>query len=119
MVGIGGFAGSIARYLLSQYFSKVLLISFPVGTFFVNILGSFFIGVIYAATEEHPFMLHYRLLLATGFCGGFTTFSAFASENLNLLQKGEYFMFLTYIVSSIVLGIIAVFLGIYFTKWLK
>lgn len=116
MVGIGGFAGSILRFFVSYMYSRWLTIHFPLGTFTVNIMGSFLIGLIFGLAEEYPPFENYRLLLATGFCGGFTTFSAFASENLSLLEKGHIGLALFYMLSSMLLGIIAVFLGIMISK---
>lgn len=112
LVGIGGFVGSIARYGVSTLMSKFFITSFPLGTFVVNIIGSFIIGIIYAMTEEFSELYHYRLLLATGFCGGFTTFSAFSIESLSLIEKGNYGLFMIYSLLSVVLGLVAVFIGI-------
>lgn len=118
LVGIGGFLGSISRYgatlLLAKHSTQ-----FPLSTFLVNIIGSFLIGVFYALTEEFPHLTQTRLFLSTGFCGGFTTFSAFTAENLNLLQKGEYVLFFTYVFTSILIGILAVLTGILVVKVLK
>ena len=116
LVFLGGGLGSGLRYLvtiaLNQY-SKVL----PFGTFTVNILGCLLIGLILGyAQKENTLTSNQTLLLATGFCGGFTTFSAFANENLELIKNGEIFNFSVYSVSSIVVGIIAVFVGLYFSK---
>jgi len=116
LVGIGGLIGSIARYLLSNSLSKIIPILFPLGTFSVNILGSFIIGLVYGLCEEYLSFQQYRLFLATGFCGGFTTFSSFTAENLLLIQKDEWGMFLSYTFLSIILGILAVLLGIWVSK---
>jgi len=109
LVGLGGGIGSILRY------SSGLLVPskyFPWSTFFVNILGSFIIGIIFAMSIKTEGLSNsWRLFLATGICGGFTTFSAFSLENMGLLQSGKYGMALTYIILSIALGIIATFLG--------
>jgi len=116
LVGIGGFIGSVARYLISNTFSKFFPILFPIGTFSVNILGSFIIGLVYGLSEEYISFQQYRLFLATGICGGFTTFSSFTAENLALIQKGEWWLFLSYTFISILLGILAVLLGIWVSK---
>lgn len=112
LVGIGGFIGSIARYGISLLMSKFFATAFPMGTFVINVTGSFIIGVIYGITEEYPELYHYRLFLATGFCGGFTTFSSFSAENLDLIQRGHYTIAITYVLLSVVLSLIAVFAGI-------
>lgn len=113
LVGIGGAAGSIGRYGISLLLGKFAPGPFPLATFGVNIAGCFIIGMIlgaYAAQPEaNPL---WRLLLATGFCGGFTTFSAFSAENLLLLQNGSYSWFFIYLLSSLIGGIVAVWLGI-------
>ena len=116
LVFLGGGLGSGLRYLvtiaMSQY-SKVL----PFGTFTVNMLGCLLIGLILGyAQKENTLTSNQTLLLATGFCGGFTTFSAFANENLELIKNGEIFNFTIYITLSVLVGVIAVFSGYYFTK---
>lgn len=118
LVGTGGFIGSVARYYLSLIVTKIFPLTFPVGTFTVNILGSFLIGLIYEMTEQYPPLVGARLFLATGFCGGFTTFSALSLESLSLLEKNEYLLFIGYVLSSIIIGIISVVLGIQVGKWL-
>ena len=116
LVFFGGGLGSGLRYLVTiamNQYSKVL----PFGTFTVNILGCLLIGLILGyAQKENTLTSNQTLLLATGFCGGFTTFSAFANENLELIKNGEIFNFSVYSVSSIVVGIVAVFVGLYFSK---
>lgn len=109
LVGLGGGLGSILRY------GSSLLITtkyFPYSTLAINIIGSFFIGVIFmAGIKDVSFLNNWRLFLATGICGGFTTFSAFSLENLALLQNGKYVMAMIYITASIVLGIAATWGG--------
>ncbi len=117
LVGLGGGVGSIARYLCQKWFNEAYPHPFPWGTFVVNIIGCFLIGIIYAASEKTTALSpQTRLFLATGFCGGFTTFSTFAFENMNLLRGGDITYFLLYTIGSIVLGIIGVFAGVAFIK---
>jgi len=112
IVGLGGGAGSILRYLCQKWVYQFYPHPFPWGTLLVNVTGCFLIGVFYSLSEKSAlFTPEWRLLLTTGFCGGFTTFSAFAFENLNLLRTGDTTYFFLYIVASVVLGIAAVLAG--------
>ena len=109
LVGLGGAIGSVLRY---AFYLVITVKQFPVATFAVNIIGSFIIGVVLALSlKDNLFLNNWKLFLATGICGGFTTFSAFSLENLTLLQNEKYFIALVYILSSIVLGIAAAWLG--------
>jgi len=118
MVGLGGSIGSIARYLCQKWFAENIQHPFPWGTFVVNLLGCFLIGVIYAAAEKTTLLSpQTRLLLITGLCGGFTTFSAFAFENMSLLRNGDISYFLLYTIGSVLLGIIGVFAGVSLVKF--
>ncbi len=112
IIGTGGFLGSISRYLTSRLVQHYFLSSFPLGTFLVNITGCFLIGMIYGMSERSSLMSsQWRLFLTVGFCGGFTTFSTFASENLALLHDREFLYFALYTGLSVFLGLIAVYLG--------
>ncbi len=117
MVGIGGAAGSILRYLCQKWISESYHHNFPLATFIINILGCLLIGIFYGLGEKGNILSpQTRLLLITGFCGGFTTFSTFAFENVNLLRIGDNVYFLLYVSGSIILGIVAVYLGNLITK---
>ena len=113
LVFLGGGLGSGLRYLVTiamNQYSKVL----PFGTFTVNMLGCLLIGMILGyAQKENTLSSNQTLLLATGFCGGFTTFSAFANENLELIKNGEIFNLSLYTIGSVLIGILAVFTGYY------
>ncbi len=109
LVGLGGALGSMLRYV---FYLAITVKQFPLATFAVNIIGSFIIGAVLALSlKDDLFLNNWKLFLATGICGGFTTFSAFSLENITLLQNEKYFIALVYIVSSIVLGIAAAWLG--------
>ena len=109
LVGLGGALGSMLRY------AAYLLITaknFPFATLSVNIIGSFIIGLVLALSlKDENFLNNWKLFLATGICGGFTTFSAFSAENVVLLQSEKYLLALTYIAVSIIAGIGATWLG--------
>jgi len=113
-VGIGGCFGSTGRYWLSVVFLNNFGIPLPWPTFIVNVLGSFLIGILISLTWKTPEM--WRLLLITGFCGGFTTFSTFSYENLRLWQEGNTQIALIYIILSLLLGIGFTALGFYATQ---
>lgn len=109
LVGLGGSIGSMARYAVSLIIKTKL---FPYATLSINIMGSFIIGLLFAMSiKEQGMSDNWKLFLATGICGGFTTFSAFSLENMGLLQSGKVGMALTYIILSVILGIAATFLG--------
>jgi CrcB protein len=119
LVGLGGGVGSILRYVCQKWFAENLSQSFPWGTFFVNLVGCFLIGIIYAISEKTTlFTPQVRFLLIAGLCGGFTTFSTFAFENMDLLRSGDVMYFSLYTVGSVVLGIAAVFAGVALIKFL-
>lgn len=118
LVFIGGGFGSVARYLLGKWLNN-LENAIPYGTMLANVLGSLLIGVIIGYLAKTSSLTESQsLLLATGFCGGFTTFSTFAYENQLFLKNGDYFNFLTYTLGSLALGIAAVFVGLYISKLL-
>ncbi|MBK7134118.1 MAG: fluoride efflux transporter CrcB [Bacteroidales bacterium] len=117
LVGTGGFLGSVSRFLASRYMQENFPTAFPFGTFFVNVAGCFLIGLIYGFSERSAVLTPgWKLFLAVGFCGGFTTFSTFANENLALLRDGEFYYFFLYTGLSVFLGIAATFLGVLLTK---
>ena len=112
---LGGGAGSVLRFLISNYTQKTVNINnFPLGTFLVNVLGCFLIGWLTAYFVKVDSYL--KFLLITGFCGGFTTFSAFSAENFSLWQSGNYGMLILYILLSVIMGFGAVYLGLQLVK---
>ena len=118
LVALGGMIGSVLRYMLSVFVgSKFSSTTIPWGTFTVNILGSFVIGLVFGlGIRNQQFELQWRLFLATGVCGGFTTFSALSNESYILLKEQQFTPFFIYIAVSLVLGIMATALGYLITK---
>ena len=107
LVAIGGAIGSVCRYLLSG----INVASWPWGTFAVNILGSLFIGLLVGLVSKGIVSPEIKLLLVTGFCGGFTTFSTFANESFSMMKAGDALQMALYLAASVVIGILAVWLG--------
>ena len=112
LIGMGGFLGSVSRYLLGQGLHRIFDTIFPIGTMTVNIVGSFIIGVVYSLAERDNLISpEIRMFLAVGFCGGFTTFSSFAFDKLNLLKDSGFLYLSMYLGGSVFLGLLAVYLG--------
>ncbi|ULC58751.1 fluoride efflux transporter CrcB [Flaviramulus sp. BrNp1-15] len=116
LVFFGGGIGSVLRYLIGKYLNNPEN-GIPYGTFAANILGSLLIGVILGlAVKNDTLSQNQTLLLATGFCGGFTTFSTFAYENHIFLKSGDFTSFAIYTIASFIVGFLAVFFGMYLVK---
>lgn len=116
LVFVGGGFGSVLRFVMGKYLNSPAS-GFPYGTFAANMIGSLLIGIILGlAVKNQSISQSQTLLLATGFCGGFTTFSAFAYENHMFLKMGDFTSFAVYTIASFVIGFLAVFLGIYLVK---
>jgi CrcB protein len=112
LVAIGGGLGSVLRYSTSLLMQRFYPHAFPVGTLLVNVLGCFLIGILIASLGKiNTLQDDIRLLLVTGFCGGFTTFSAFAYENMQLMQSGQLQSAVLYIFVSVALCLLAVWIG--------
>ncbi|MBS1624701.1 MAG: fluoride efflux transporter CrcB [Bacteroidetes bacterium] len=117
LIGLGGMMGSVARYLMAGYLSKLMPSAFPYGTFAVNIIGCLIVGIIYGLSARFYWLTpEWRFFLATGFCGGYTTFSSFAFENIQLIQQSNYVVFILYGIASFGIGLLAVFAGLSLTK---
>lgn len=112
IVGLGGFIGTVARYLVSKLNTSLNFMNLPVGTLLVNLLGSLLIGFIAGLFLRKSFADdNLRLFLMVGVCGGFTTFSTFSHEHLLFLQDGKILTALIYMFGSLILGVLAVLLG--------
>lgn len=117
IVGLGGGIGSVFRYLTSVWTQKLVQSAFPWATFIVNVLGCLIIGILVGFfTKQQIENSDLKLFFVTGFCGGFTTFSAFALENMKLFQTGNSLLALLYIALSVIVGIFAVWTGIMIMK---
>ncbi len=118
LVFLGGGIGSSLRYYVGKYLNSSET-GIPYGTFAANIVGSFIIGIILGlALKNNSLSQNTILFLATGFCGGFTTFSTFAYENHIFLKTGDFMSFALYTCGSFVVGFAAVFLGMWLVKFL-
>lgn len=117
LVGIGSFAGGGLRFLVSRWMQSVALLSLPVGTLAVNVAGCFLIGLLSALPFEGRVLSpQAKILLTTGFCGGFTTFSTFIYENHALAREGHYLSLLLYVTVSLALGFAALLAGNHLAK---
>ncbi|MBO5655831.1 MAG: fluoride efflux transporter CrcB [Alistipes sp.] len=112
IAGLGGFMGTCLRYLTGRLCHLWELGGFPLGTFVVNIVGSFIIGALLGLAERNNFITPtMNVLLVTGFCGGFTTFSSFADDIFLLMQQRNWTIFAIYTSLSIILGVFFVWIG--------
>jgi CrcB protein len=111
-IGIGSCTGGISRYLLSKYVQNMTSSGFPIGTFMVNIIGCFIIGLLYGLFDRGNLMnTNLKLFLTVGFCGGFTTFSTFMGDNFQLIKAGNFFYCSVYMAASIICGYLFLFLA--------
>jgi fluoride exporter len=116
MIGIGGFIGTISRYLLSLLIQNKFLSTFPYATLGVNIIGCFLIGIVYALSDRGNVTVEWRLFLATGILGGFTTFSSFSNDTISMLRDAQYGSALLYVGFSVFIGLLATIGGIFLIK---
>ena len=118
LVGLGSFIGGIGRYLTTLLVQNRFLSTFPYGTMVVNIMGCFMIGVIYGISDRGSMPAEWRIFLATGIMGGFTTFSSFSNDTVSMLRDGQYWPAFSYVAISLLIGLAATFSGISLIKYL-
>jgi CrcB protein len=117
LIGFGGGLGSIFRYLTTLFVNKYYSLSFPLATFITNVLGCLIIGLLLGAFEKYQLTNpDLKFLFVTGFCGGYTTFSTFANENVNLFHTNNSAIAFAYIGLSVLTGLFSVWLGLSLTK---
>lgn len=120
IVGVGSFIGGAIRYLLSLFMKNLCGQGFPWGTLSVNLLGCFLFGIVFAIfSKSSSTDSTLYLLLTTGICGGFTTFSTFANESIQMLQHGNIFGFIAYVATSVIAGLALIALGYWIVKAIK
>ncbi len=111
-VSLGAIAGAALRYFLSRLAAKLITVEFPVGTLFINVTGSFILGLFLVWTSERVLAdFRWRLLIAIGFCGSYTTFSSYAFESFAYFEQGQWALFATNILANNVLCLGAVLAG--------
>jgi CrcB protein len=117
IVAIGGGTGSMLRFIIQKILQPQHAAAFPTGTFLINLTGCFLIGVLWnLAGRWLQWNEELRLLLMTGLCGGFTTFSAFTLESIGLLKENKTSLFLIYITASVFGGLLATWIGFRISK---
>ncbi len=116
IAGLGGFLGTCLRFLSEKLGALICHLSFPLGTFMANMLGCLIIGLLYGYLDKTGKLSKTQnALWITGFCGGFTTFSSFSHDAFAMIQKGEWIKFILYVVPSVALGLLFVWLGMSIT----
>jgi CrcB protein len=118
-IAFGAVVGATARYLISGYIAKLFPSSFPYGTLLINVSGSLLLGFYLVWTSERVLIdPRWRLLVAIGFCGSYTTFSSYAFETLRLFEQGQWLLMGLNVITSNVLCLISVLAGAALARWL-
>jgi fluoride exporter len=118
-IAVGAVVGASARYFVSGFIAKVVPTSFPYGTLIINITGSLLLGFFLAWTSERVLIdPRWRLLVAIGFCGSYTTFSSYAFETVALLEQGQWLLMGLNVIASNLLCLVSVLAGVALARWL-
>ena len=118
-VAAGGAIGSVGRYLTLYMLGLILGQGFPYGTVLVNILGSFILGLLVEVFgSASPLSIEYRNFIVVGVLGSFTTFSSFSYDVISLIDRGQFVLAGVYVLSSVVISIVALFLGMIICRYL-
>ena len=115
-IGVGSFIGGVFRYLLSLWIQAKAISLFPFHTLSINIMGCFLIGIVLGVFDKGQISYEWKMFLATGILGGFTTFSAFSSETFVLFREGHAGYALLYILASVLLGLLATYMAYLLVK---
>lgn len=115
-IGMGSFIGGVLRYIIAEFMQARHITNFPVGTLTINIIGCFFVGIVFGLLEKGNLSQEWRLFLTAGLISGFTTFSAFSIETIGMLRDGQYFGSAAYAFLSVILGLFMAFIGISIIK---
>jgi len=115
-IGFGSFIGGSSRYLLSLLIQSRSTVAFPLATLTINIIGCFLIGLVFGLGAKGNITPEWRLFLATGVLGGFTTFSAFSCETVHMLQNGQFSQAIVYVLASVLIGLLATFAGLWLMR---
>ncbi|WP_052890160.1 fluoride efflux transporter CrcB [Thermogemmatispora carboxidivorans] len=116
--GLAGALGALSRYVLGRFIAERVTTAFPLGTLVINLTGAFAIGLVFGLTTEHVLHAALQSVLATGFLGGYTTFSTMSWEGVELLRGGSSWLGLLYLIGSALLGLLAAALGLALGRWL-
>ncbi|RAQ97832.1 fluoride efflux transporter CrcB [Thermogemmatispora tikiterensis] len=116
--GLAGALGALSRYVLGRFIAERVATAFPLGTLVINLTGAFAIGLVFGLAAAHVISTALQGVLATGFLGGYTTFSTMSWEGVELLRGGSSWLGLLYLIGSVLLGLLAAALGLALGRWL-
>jgi len=117
IVGLAGAGGAVSRYLVGRFFAERAGSRFPLGTLIINVMGAFLIGLLFALAGHKLITANQQVVLATGFLGGYTTFSTMSWEGVQLMRGGKTASSLLYLGGSVALGLVFTVLGLLVGGW--